>query len=378
MTDKRFVVLSFSVGTASLLAALCGALLLAVVLNQQPQSHKPAIDVPRLPHGDLSNKEANDIKYGPVNFSAAKEVKQGIISRLRARRATSRPAAVSNCAPVTYAQPVASQQSIVPHVPGSYLPQPAPVVDPRPVCPDGNCNPGYLPPSSATLDPSPAPYVGSLPDPVEPLESMPPDDSAQMQLLVVGHSNQAPVTWFDTDATLRRVKQSVAFTRIDPGSVMHRERYSQLGNETPIVSLSWGDGRSIYIADRNTLPQSPSQLFSEMKTAVTAARAAKPALDSYFSSTSLALSNTSLTPPSSPDCPDGNCPVPPSDGFRFPRLRPPADDASNPLFQAVEGFLKDSFTSGLWLVFSIVALGFVLVFAVLILGAIILVVRSLT
>lgn len=356
MSDKRFVVVSLSVGTASVLGAFVIAICCSLVFLHQPS--KPSIAVPNLPQGDLHAKETNDLKYGPVNLDAAKEVKQGILSRMRARREiVCQPVSQSNCSAATYA-PRATE------VP----PGPAPSTPPT-VCPDGDCNQGYMPLPQTTNTPD----LGSF---ETEIEAVPPDDSGKMQLLVIGRPEQAPATWFNTDPTLARVKRSVSFTRIDPGSVMHRERYGYLGSEAPIVALSWGDGRSIYFADATNMPDFPDTLFEQMKESVNAARNARPAEVDYASSF-LALANSGSLPS---DCPDGNCPQiqPPNDGFRFPRLRPPSDGTDNPLLAVAEGFLKDSLTSGLWLVFSVVALGFVLVFAVLMLGAIILVVRSLT
>lgn len=370
MSDKRLVVISLSVGTASFLGAVCIAVCLCLLALHRPAA-KPLVDLPQVPHGDLNTKEANDLKYGPVNLDAAKEVKQGIFSRIRARRAAAcAPLYSVPCSPVTYATtPVAPLTA-----PSSYLPQPSQPVQPSPqpslpTCPDGDCNQGYMPVAPSTNTPE----LGSI---ETDIEAVPPDDSGKMQLLVISRANQTPAVWFESDPNLARVKRAVAFTRIEPGSPMHKERYGYLGTEAPIVALTWPDARTIYFADATNMPVFPDELLREMKSAVTAARNAKPA-ETDYTSTFLALTSSGSI---NPDCPDGNCPLPspPSDGFRFPRLRPNLDNSENPLLDAAEGFLKDSLTSGVWLVFSVVALGFVLVFSILILGAIILVVRSLT
>lgn len=375
MTEKRFVIVSLSLGTATLLTLCCFGLCLSLLFNHRPA--EPVADVPFVPHrGEVGQKEANELKYGPVNLDAAKEVKNGIIARIRARRAAAcDPTYSTPCNPVTYATTPIAPLSYPP----SYLPQPSQPVQPTlPSCPDGDCNQGYMPLPSSTDTPD----VGSL---ETEIEAVPPVDSDKMQILVIASEGQAPSTWFDSDPILARVKRSVSFTRIDPGGIMHRERYGYLGSDTPIVSLTWGDGRSIYFAQRSTMPVNPDCLFTEMKLAVDAARNASP---------SEGIHQASLTTPSSAnlplwmmaasslpqDCPDGNCPriQPPNDGFRFPRLRPPSDGSDNPLLAVAEGFLKDSLSSGLWLVFSAVALGFVVLFSVLIFGAIIIVVRSIT
>ena len=200
---------------------------------------------------------------------------------------------------------------------------------------------------------------------------LPANDAGKNQLIIVGQPSEAPAKWFNEIPDLVQVKNAVAFTLFTPTSKLFKERYqSTLGTDFPIVAYLRPDGGVVYFADRNTLPTSGTSLLQEMKAAAFLARNAKP-------STRLPVE---LEVPSvlQADCPDGNC-YPDQNGeqdARFPRLHPFKQPNRNPLDQVVTGWFSDSVSSGIWLVFSIIALGFVLFFFVLLVGAM-LVVRNL-
>lgn len=104
--ERRHVVVGFSVGTCLFLLGIsfliCGALVL-MHFNTQVQ---PQIKTPHFAGQSISDfssqlrKEINDLKYGPVNKDATKEVKNGLFDRLRARR-NAAPATVASCPPCT-------------------------------------------------------------------------------------------------------------------------------------------------------------------------------------------------------------------------------------------------------------------------------------
>ena len=130
------------------------------------------------------------------------------------------------------------------------------------------------------------------------------------------------------------------------------------------------DGGVVYFADRNTLPSNGTDLLQEMKAAAFLARNAKP--------TTRVPEELDVPSVIQADCPDGTC-YPDQNGdqdLQFPRLRPLKQPINNPLDKIVSGWFSDSISSGIWLVFSIIALGFVLFFFVLLIGAM-LVVRML-
>jgi hypothetical protein len=85
---KQFHVISLSVGTCLLLIAMSVFVVAGFVfatLNVHPQ---PRPDVFRPKGGVVGEIEStiNEMKYGPVNVQATKEVKNGLFSRIRARR----------------------------------------------------------------------------------------------------------------------------------------------------------------------------------------------------------------------------------------------------------------------------------------------------
>lgn len=111
---KTSVVVSVSLGTAFLLAALA-SFIVAGVAFVTIGIHQPAVsrDVYKPKTGAIGDigKQINDLKYGPVNLEASKEVKNGLFSRLRARRTSSSQPTVQtcqggSCSTVTYASPV--------------------------------------------------------------------------------------------------------------------------------------------------------------------------------------------------------------------------------------------------------------------------------
>lgn len=195
-----------------------------------------------------------------------------------------------------------------------------------------------------------------------------PNDKDAKQLVVVAPEGSEVRRWFETSTKLRLVKQSCAFTAMTPTSKLFETRYADmLGNNFPIVAYMRSDGGLIYFADRNSIPGSAELLFTEMAGAAAMARNAIPA--TQFAGIIEGQANTS-------DCPDGYCPTPnPRDEPKFPRLRPFAKPNSDPFELEVSGWFSDSVSSGIWLVFSLIAIGVLMLFAVLLFGAMIVVVR---
>jgi hypothetical protein len=93
---RQDVVVSFSIGSSFILL-VCTLLVAFAIFSQPILEPSPIIAPPRLGPASTGLKEAIDeLKYGPVNRDRQNEVKDGLLSRLRARRAPS-------CAPQTYA-----------------------------------------------------------------------------------------------------------------------------------------------------------------------------------------------------------------------------------------------------------------------------------
>ena len=193
---------------------------------------------------------------------------------------------------------------------------------------------------------------------------LPANDAGKNQLIIVGQPGEAPAKWFSEIPELIQTKEAVAFTLFTPTSTLFKERYqSTLGSDFPIVAYLRPDGGVVYFADHNTLPSSGEALFQEMKAATYYAKQAKPATRVPEE---LDVANVFQS-----DCPDGTC-YPDqavNQDVRFPRLHPLNHPAKNPLDKIVTGWFSDSISSGIWLVFSVIALGFVLFFFVLLIGA---------
>lgn len=191
---------------------------------------------------------------------------------------------------------------------------------------------------------------------------LPANDAGKNQLIIVGQPGDIPAKWFNEVPELIQTREAVAFTLFTPTSTLFKERYqSTLGTEFPIVAYLRPDGGVVYFADRNTLPTSGEGLFQEMKAAAYLAKNAKPA--------TRVPEELDLTNMLQADCPDGTCNPDQNGEERFPRLRPFQQPNRNPLDKFVSGWFSDSISSGIWLVFSVIALGFVLFFFVLLIGA---------
>ena len=108
---SRAIVVSVSIGTGLFIVCMVLMLCLAIGATVCVHSTKP-LNVPtfyRPKSGSIGDAERsiNDLKYGPVNLDAAKEVKNGLFARIRENRQARAGASVSQvCVPV--------QQSYVP------------------------------------------------------------------------------------------------------------------------------------------------------------------------------------------------------------------------------------------------------------------------
>lgn len=203
-----------------------------------------------------------------------------------------------------------------------------------------------------------------------------PDDSNRNQLVVIGAADNAPATWFTSDPSLAAVKSMSNWSLLNPNTKEHmtlfRERYQpQLGAALPIVALLRPDGGVIYKADRNTIPRSGAELFTQMKATVLMARNAIKAPTPNAVGAMGDFTDDSYPADFSECGPDG-CYPPDSSGMTQPTSRRVHDP-----FGVVAGnWITDSVSAAFWLVGSIVALGFFAVCAVVVLFVIYFVTRA--
>ncbi|HUP79261.1 MAG TPA: hypothetical protein VM260_11990, partial [Pirellula sp.] len=84
---SRAIVVSVSVGTGLLIVCmvlmLCVAIGAAVCIHCTEPTRAPAIFKPKSGAIGDAERSINDLKYGPVNLDAAKEVKNGLFARIR-------------------------------------------------------------------------------------------------------------------------------------------------------------------------------------------------------------------------------------------------------------------------------------------------------
>ena len=207
---------------------------------------------------------------------------------------------------------------------------------------------------------------------------LPANDANKYQIIVVGSPTKAPATWFSEVADLAKLKQATSFTLLRPkANAQDRDglfetRYqATLGTDFPIVAYLRPDGGVIYFADRHSMP-TRDKLYDAIKEAHLMAKKALPAATTAVSKDDLFSQTQSSGDSDWQDCIDGNCTPPlderPATGPRFPKLHP-FQTPTKPGDNLFGGFFSDAIGSGIWLVFSIVALGFVFLFMVLIVGA---------
>ena len=121
---KQFHVISLSIGTCLLLAAMSVFIVAGfVIVTLKVHPSKPNnVDVFRPKTGVVGEIEhtINELKYGPVNVQATKEVKNGLFDRIRARRQAAqvcRPCTqptqttVYSYPVVSYSQPIAQYRT---------------------------------------------------------------------------------------------------------------------------------------------------------------------------------------------------------------------------------------------------------------------------
>lgn len=209
---------------------------------------------------------------------------------------------------------------------------------------------------------------------------LPANDANKYQMIVVNSADATPSSWFNESHDLAKLKAATAFTVLRPKANpqakdgLFEARYrAVLGSDFPIVAYLRPDGGVIYFADRHSMP-SRDRLYSEIKEAHLKAKDAAKAIvkpQAEFTESDW-----------QEDCPDGNCPAPyvPFGEPNAPRFRPfknplDGDSQSKPFDRVLTGWFSDSVNSGIFLVSSVVCLMVIVLFAVLIFGAMIVVVR---
>lgn len=197
---------------------------------------------------------------------------------------------------------------------------------------------------------------------------VPPNDANRLQLVVVGDSATGPSKWFEDLPELKAIKKRTAFSSFSVGAPLYKTRFEdKYGTNYPIVALQRPDGGVIYFADKDTMP-AKENLYEELKQAVIFANSATKAKNGIESIQQIEQEVEGFIM----DCVDGVCtPRDEEPPKRFPNLHP----FSNTKAPVAGGLFGGAISSGIWLVFAVVALGCVFFFFVLILAAMYMVVK---
>ncbi len=91
-----------------------------------------------------------------------------------------------------------------------------------------------------------------------------PNDQAKWYVSVVGNSSdvnyQKVISWFNTDAKLKKLKDQVHFCPVAKGTAIYDSRYAKNVTELPTIRVQRADGEVIYEAYGNNIPMSADGL----------------------------------------------------------------------------------------------------------------------
>ncbi|MCM2370950.1 hypothetical protein [Aporhodopirellula aestuarii] len=150
------------------------------------------------------------------------------------------------------------------------------------------------------------------------------------------------VHWFDTDPGLRTLRQRCEFQTYTQTNPLYKSRFASIvpPEQFPVVLFQDSTGGHVHAAGRNMIPNSPAELFADMKAAFGLYQQAKSAVRTGLVKTSGYSWDDAITPVmqlEAEDCPDGYCPnEPPADAWRpgdriRDRLFDGAVDAAKPV-----------------------------------------------
>jgi len=109
-----------------------------------------------------------------------------------------------------------------------------------------------------------------------------PQDESKWYISVVGNAGEARyrdvLSWFDTNAHLKNLKQQVHFCSVKSDSTVYRERYAPNVKGLPTVRVQDSKGNVIYEAAGNTLPMTPEGLYVAIANDVQTTQGLRPIL----------------------------------------------------------------------------------------------------
>jgi hypothetical protein len=109
-----------------------------------------------------------------------------------------------------------------------------------------------------------------------------PQDAGKWHVSVVGNATDPRyneiVGWFDTNASLKKLKNQVHFCPVTTGTAIYQARYSSNVKALPTVRLQKPDGTVVYEAAGKNIPMTAAGLNGALAGAVSTASGLRPVL----------------------------------------------------------------------------------------------------
>jgi hypothetical protein len=109
-----------------------------------------------------------------------------------------------------------------------------------------------------------------------------PQDQCKWYVSVVGNATDARyneiVGWFDTNASLKKLKDQVHFCPVTSDTAIYQERYAPNVKGLPTVRMQKADGTVVYEAAGKNLPMTAAGLNGALAGAVNTAQGIRPIL----------------------------------------------------------------------------------------------------
>jgi hypothetical protein len=239
------------------------------------------------------------------------------------------------------------------------------------------CPPGYRPrvvqptivqPSRVVPTVTRPVIIPQNPIPLAAPQPKPPQKKYQIALFVGSDAkSQQLLDWFNRDRQLRKLRDVCEFQVYTESNALYRTRFAQIvpADQFPVVLFQDSTGGHVHAAGRTMIPTTPDELYADLKHGYELYQQTRQAqktgaIKSRGYSWDAAISPTMYLTPE--DCPDGYCPVEPSDEWR------PGDRVRDLLFDEV----RDNRNAFLWasagelatlalIVVAVILLGFILI-----------------
>ena len=242
------------------------------------------------------------------------------------------------------------------------------------------CPPGYRPrvvqptivqPSRVvpTVTPPSTPIViPQNPVPLAAPRPKPPQKKYQIALFIGGDSqSKRLLDWFNRDPKLAKLREACEFQVYTASNALYRTRFAEIvpADQFPVVLFQDSRGGHVHAAGRSMIPTTPDELYSDLKQGYELYQQTREArktgaIKARGYSWDEAISPTLYLSPQ--DCPDGYCPVEPTDTWQ------PGDRVRDLLFDEV----RDNRNAFLWasagelatlalIVVAVILIGFILI-----------------